>query len=304
MQRSHAGLTYDPKAGGLLLYGGVPPLCLPSASQRELNTKNYGATWFYGATRWIPHYAAQTSVSVFGGVAFDGTLGEPVFLAASTAKGADTTLIYGQAGWQRLPVKRNPPGGALPVTVADGASGEVIAWDASPSGGTEIWSFNGRTWNEEAIPAGLARLNYVTMAYDSAHRRIVLIGSQVAGGGLQTWFFAGSTWSKDQAGGGPQQDELAPTGQSAAFDPSLGAVVLLASMTNLSMETWELRGERWTELDPKSEPLFRVGEAIANDPLGKDVVIFGGAGEPTHNHENFYNDFWSFDKGDWVRLNA
>jgi hypothetical protein len=138
------------------------------------------------------------------------------------------------------------------------------------------------------------------MAYDVLRKRIVLFGGRDANGANPadtTWEFDGHTWTNLTPASGPVPREVA----ALAYDEARQQVVLFgggfAGSSGSLADTWTWNGAQWTQQFPQQSPANRFGHAMAYDPAGARVLMFGG----THSG-GFGNDLWQWDGANWTAL--
>jgi hypothetical protein len=162
---------------------------------------------------------------------------------------------------------------------------------ASPT--AETWTWRSGKWTKLAPAASPPPRTWGGMAYDQAHRQIVLFG----GGGrgtvatLQdTWIWDGNTWSQRNPVTKPPVSAL----PVLVYHAKLGRVVALVDVPGEVAQTWTWDGNSWTRLRPSIEleaGLF--GESAASaayDATHQAIVVFGRS-----------RDTWTFDGTSWAR---
>jgi hypothetical protein len=63
------------------------------------------------------------------------------------------------------------------------------------------------------------------------------------------------------------------------------------------METWLFEGANWRRLTTGG-PSPRGDHAVVHDPIGRRVLLFGGA----RDSRTKFNDVWQFDGESWTQL--
>jgi hypothetical protein len=87
-----------------------------------------------------------------------------------------------------------------------------------------------------------------------------------------------------------------------AWDGNTGNVLLFGGMdwnNRTHGDTWSWNGNRWTLLHPPTSPPARSGSAMGWDPVHHQVVVFGGAGDPSGSAV-MYHDTWTWDGRTWT----
>ena len=172
---------------------------------------------------------------------------------------------------------------ALPVLV-------LLAISATTSKGP----CQGLTW-KKAVPASspLARLGHA-MAYDAAHKQVVLFGGWVSSSGTgETWIWDGSTWTQ-------RKPKTSPSGRYRhvmAYDAARKQIVLFGGRMGsrvYSAETWTWDGSNWTQRKPTTSPPGREYAGMAYDAARQEVVLFGGK------NQTVLGDTWTWDGKTWI----
>lgn len=127
--------------------------------------------------------------------------------------------------------------------------------------------------------------------FDTARNRFVLYGGRGSAGGLvtdlRTWELYGGAWHAVTTAHQPViQDGTHAPFESVwmVFDEARGVSVLnywnleSGPVTN-TCRTWEYDGTDWTEFTGSSP--FKILSAAAYDPVGSQIVMWGGTGDGT-----------------------
>ena len=88
-----------------------------------------------------------------------------------------------------------------------------------------------------------------------------------------------------------------------AFDPADDYLVLFGGCAGvfcfgISNQTWEFVSGQWWEIEPTPAPVGRTDAAMAYDPVGMRLLLFGGIDSSLA----FDADTWSFSGGHWTSL--
>ena len=146
--------------------------------------------------------------------------------------------------------------------------------------------------------------------YDSTLGKSVLVGEErtsdsllgwnghewgMSGGtGTQAWLWDGVDWLRVSG----EQPPRAVWG-SIAFDSNRRELFLLTTR----METWLLRGDRWTRLQPTRSPRPAPNGffAMTYDPSRKSTLFFGGESRPGEPEKGWVypETTWSYDGEKW-----
>ncbi|MGB3969729.1 MAG: kelch repeat-containing protein [Planctomycetota bacterium] len=193
-------------------------------------------------------------------------------------------------------------------------AGHAVAYDAARDrvvvfGGerglltvlNDTWEFDGASWQQIATAAAPSPRFGAVAVFDSLRNRIVLFGGNVSTGRSdELWEYDGTNWTLVPMPVRPP----ARTGHSFAYDPVRQVCVLFGgwdipfswSPVVFHQDTWEYDGATWTQYSVSSPPA-REAAAMAWDPLGGGVVLFGGV----HTALPF-QDTWRFDGTNWTSI--
>lgn len=148
----------------------------------------------------------------------------------------------------------------------------------------DTWEWDGTAWSYRTVAIRPQGRSGHAMAYDPDRQRTVLVAgtndlsyphSSPYG---DTWEWDGTQWQR-VANSGP-----APrTGHTLAYDPVRRRIVLFggiqhfwANPPTVYADTWEWDGSAWRQVPVTRSPPPRDGHAVAEDPLGRGLVLFGG----------------------------
>ena len=239
--REAHGLAFDSRRGRVVLHGGVQVgyYAVPSVTRKD--------TWEWDGSAW----QSLGNGPVATGSMVDAPKHGMTLLA--TATNGVTTWAYDGASWSRP--EQTPAPLANPALAFDPVRQRAV--HASADG---TWEHDGAGWARVTIevPIGLAD---PTLAHDASRPGSgeVLLFDRGA-----TYLWNGATWTVSPAGG--------PTGKGAMVaDTARGEVVLFTE----AGETWLWRNNAWTRRWVAG-PSPRMGAAMAFDPAGGLVFLFGG----------------------------
>jgi cysteine-rich repeat protein len=278
-------LAYDPVRGRIVLFGGAVPV--------------FGSyvpdTWEYDGTDWTqvmtpttpPGRASHT-------LTWMPTLGAVVM--TSGTGGVQESWRYDGLDWTLLAVGPTPSARQLPTAAFDVARQELMLFGGlGPGYQADTWRFDGSAWTEVTVaPAPPARRGH-TVAYDSQRGRVVVFGGYTGAYAGDTWAWDGGRWTEVVGAGPPARHEAA-----MAEDPLRGALVLFGGYNGTSSlgDTWELRGDTWTEATPLASPPSRFWHAMTYDPDRAAVVTLGGRTDDPFASGGL-DDTWAFDGVTW-----
>jgi hypothetical protein len=190
-------------------------------------------------------------------------------------------------GTATLPPARTEAGLAY-----DGATTNVVLFGGlqgqDPSGQlNDTWMWDGSHWSQQHPAQSPPATNYPVMAYDGAHRDVVLLDHG------QTWTWNGSTWQQASPSHAPADPIHSDV---MAYDGAMSRVILFGGSTG--NETWSWDGSTWTVLQPPVSPSPRTGTCLAYDSTRQEITLFGG--KDVANPQNEFNDTWTFDGTTWL----
>jgi len=141
----------------------------------------------------------------------------------------------------------------------------------------------GERWEQITTEHSPTARHHPASAYDSARQRWVLFGG---GEGFDqyvsdTWEFDGTDWHEVATSGPP------PGMHAMAYDPIAQRVFMYCA--GATSETWSFDGAAWQQL-PTTEPAQPLSAALAYDPDGQRIVMFGDT------------QTWQLVGGEWTQV--
>src|SRR2546422_1756765 len=232
-----------------------------------------------GLGRWR-RLTPKTIPSVrFGAVmAFDGARGAPILFSEGQAAEA---WAWNGSTWLRERPPLSPPARAGARISYHPPTKTIVLFGGTTSQGFlgDTWLWNGRTWNAVLGAGPRARAN-ASMAFDPGTGSLILFGGY--GDGLlgDTWKWDGRAWRALS----PSTSPPPLSGTSSAYSAALGKLILFGGSPfqmagGGSDVTWAWDGMNWSRISFDSSPPGRFFAAMAADPEGKLVLLFGGSGE-------------------------
>jgi len=150
----------------------------------------------------------------------------------------------------------------------------------------DTWLWNGRTWIAASGTGPRAR-SRASMAFDPARGNVVMFGG--FNGGLlgDTWIWDGKSWRALSSSSSPP-----PVGAGFAYSAAAGKLITCGGTRfqgamGGSQETWGWDGSNWSEVSFGSSPPARKNAAMAADPEGRLILLFGGL-----NDRGLLGDTW------------
>ena len=210
------------------------------------------------------------------------------------------------SNWSKLSPTNSPPARFLHAMAYDPVSKKIVLFGGfSTSDLNDTWTFDGKTWTQEHPSVSPPIRNGAAMLFDKKSQKVVMFGGYNGGHSntafLQdTWLWDGakSTWTKAKMKTLPAR----ATGAVLFVDPLTGGVMMFGGwnptqkVPNLH-ETYRWTGQAWQKLHPKNVPIGRGWAVAVLDPVHKNVVMTGGAGD-TIRTDNTY----TWDGKDWTQV--
>jgi N-acetylneuraminic acid mutarotase len=207
------------------------------------------------------------------------------------------------------------PGGEVLVVDGPVCADDYTWWLVRSSDGLEGWSAEGNSkgywfiplqqsaegWQPQAFTSFPSPRKGIAMVYDLARKVVVVVGGtdwkMVSG---ETWEFDGVSWKfRSDVNRIPER-----SGASVAYDKDRQVTVLFGGNglgnSKFFNDTWEYDGTKWVKQNPSISPPSRNGAAMAYDPQGQRLLLFGGfgrVGDPP-----FFDDTWEYKNGEWRQL--
>lgn len=141
-----------------------------------------------------------------------------------------------------------------------------------------VREWDGLSWLElPSVVSPPPRMN-PGATFDSVRQRLVLFGGRTS-----TFTALDDTWEWDGVNWSQQNPTNRPAGRydhAMAFDPNRQRTVLYSGGVMWGgiglPETWEWDGASWVQPPTATSPGHRRGAAMAFDPIGGEVLLFGG----------------------------
>jgi N-acetylneuraminic acid mutarotase len=207
------------------------------------------------------------------------------------------------------------PSGAVPdaryggAMVYDSSTGKVIMFGGSGANGplNDIWAYDptANTWTNLNPSGTLPKARDATaLVSDASTNKLIMFGGVGMSGQLNdTWAYdpTANTWTDLQPSGTVPD---ARAGQSMAYDPSTGKVIMFGGFGSASLnDTWayDPGANTWTDLKPSGTlPPARNNFSLSYEASLDQVVAFGGFSD-----SNYLSDTWAYDPSanTWTDLN-
>ena len=186
LSKARHGLAYDASRLVLVVFGGAPS----SGETWELDVTQSTKTWVQVATTGPPTrnylgmvYAPGQGVLMFGG--FDGTT---TYNDLWSWNGS----VWTQLCTSSACTAARPPGRYSGGVAYDSLRNKLIITGGRTATAdlSDTWEWDGTAWKETS-PSGISARSFTSMAFDSAHGRVVIEGGRQTSGSL---VFLGDTW--------------------------------------------------------------------------------------------------------------
>lgn len=188
----------------------------------------------------------------------------------------------------------------------------LIGGPGQPRAGTreQVWGWGDTGWEHFPESGPEARGN-ASAAYDTQRNLAIVTGGiRQSATDSATWEIIADTWEGGTYGWRRiSGTEISPRDHhSMVYDERLKEIILFGGIPADRSEpwpgdTWVLRSEGWIRI-AKEGPAGRARSAMVYDNKRKQVVLFGGVGEPagTDQSQIFYNDTWIWEGAAWRKV--
>ena len=248
-------------------------------------------TWVWDGTTWTQKAPVVSPTSGSPALmAYDSAHQVIVLLESQTLPNGLNVIVtwtWDGTNWTKHTAATTPPAGQGQSVAGDAASGQVVLFgglllDSSHRGLTNAtWTWDGTTWTEQFPANSLSARWGQSIAYDSTHEAVVLVGgSSSTEAFTDTWTWDGTNWTQ-------RVPAMAPAlGGPIADDPLDGGVLMFGGPSP-SDQTWHWNGTVWSQVIPT--PLGRHGAAFGYDAATSNVVLFGGC---CYSNGHLFADTW------------
>jgi hypothetical protein len=143
------------------------------------------------------------------------------------------------------------------------------------------------------------------MAFHPGTDSIFLFGGSPVGGGgnlNDMWEWDGKSWRALS----PTLNPLPAAGNNLAYSATLRRLIMVGNLhveippggyvppRGSSGNTWAWDGKNWSLIKLMPTPPFREGGAMAADPIGRRILLFGGIGNVGPAASDYIGDTWIF----------
>lgn len=288
--RIWAGAAYDSARQRVVLQGGV-----------HMGSSVFTDTWEHDGAQWVPRPSATANGSTSMVMAYDAARAVTVLVELRGAYTPVRTWIWDGVDWH-VAASAGPIRDIEASVAYDELRNVVVLWGSR--GDPNVWEWNGFSWTPRVATTGPLR-EQPAVYFDASRARVVAVGGNewgVVAGSASNLGMRTDVWEWDGVAAQLVVPDRVPSqklGRGVCADFARGELLLFGGDGYGQLqpaETWTWAGA-WTRRQPATQPSARFGAAMAWDPLGQRVVMFGGetASGPTA-------ELWSWNGSDWTLL--
>jgi hypothetical protein len=291
LARSAAAAAFYPPEGKVVLFGGITGF--PQNGPAQVSAE----TWTWDGMSWQQLHPVNSPPGRHGeGLVYDQV---HQVLVLYGGQGADQgfltdTWTWNGTNWTQMSPSQSPPTWFFAPMTYDATRKATLlyvgsgSWPLTPP--NQTWSWDGSTWTlvpTTTDPNGVNNINNSTIVYDSARAQTLLVS------GSGTWVLGAGGWRR-LTGGGPQiTNNLA-----IVDDEARGELVEVGA----NGDTWTWDGKAWIAKNPSVAPSARIAETLVNDPIHKQVVLFGGGTAGVASTASLTSETWVWDGNAWKQV--
>jgi hypothetical protein len=294
---------YDPVRDRMIVFAGI------GEAYTLLN--DVWALGLAGAPTWAPLAASGTAPAPGGGYQSVYDPAGDRMLVSGAAQASSNPLWSLSLGsgpaWTVLVPSGTPPRDRWNSSlVYDSARGRLLLHGGAMSGGGpqsagETWALSlGASPAWSAVRAPAPGRDYTSAVLDDVSQRMVVFG------GLQHsgyYVSLNDVWARDLASDGPWTAltavgpaPAARYSHSAIFDATRHRMIVFGGMASTATnDVWSLSlgaSPAWSLIAPDgAPPSLRSGHVAVYDPVGDQMVVFGGSGASFP--QQLFNDTWT-----------
>lgn len=273
---------------------------------------------------WTPVAVSRGPTLGYGPMTFDAADGYALLYETDIVSSVPVSpcghqelwkFVHGE--WTELPSTSAPKFDTALLTY-DPTDNDVVLFGGCGTESNQTWTYAGGVWQNVTTPVAPPAREAASLAYDPSTKGVVLFGGYVyfnltVGAGFQsndTWEFQHGVWHNITSRLAPPARDLDGMA-SDTFDNEVllfgGEGGLIRTVTGgecclpLS-DTWTFANGLWSNASSSFGPSARTMPALADDPAGQAVVLFGGEKAPVAPEGSPLNDTWGFSAGRWQNL--
>ncbi len=297
--RSWAAAAYFPPAQSIVLFGGMT----------TYNPGHSGAsneTWTWDGHLWRQLRPVNSPPARYGaGMVYD-PVNKGLVLFGGTPDGLNAygdTWTWDGTNWKQVSPATSPQAWPFATMAYDPVRNEALLYlgglfcpCVSPD---QTWAWNGISWSQVAPgttpdPKAGQQMSGIggRLAFDAKGGRTLYVGSSGTWAlGVAGWFPLGNSGTQIQT------DQSGWVNFAVANDDAQGGLVELGA----NSDTWFWNGSAWTAQNPATAPPARYGEALAYDPVNRQLILFGGQVLNPPSWSGM-NDTWAWDGHVWKQV--
>ncbi|MBL8631845.1 MAG: hypothetical protein JNM40_01385 [Myxococcales bacterium] len=282
--------------GGVCAMSGIDVLCqdqwqLTPATWDQQTVTNPPAARYDSTFIWDDN---AKGLLLFGGLT----------ILNNTNSQTNELWLWDGSTWTKKAPTASPSGRYAHAMAFDSLRKVAVLFGGIPVGGNAVgdtWEWNNSQWIQRTTATVPNVRSDHRMVYDTKDKRILMHGGFVAGQySRETWSYDGSNWTQ------LPEDTAVPRRVKfgMAYDENrqvtvvFGGEILNGAIAQLTNDTWEFDGTKWTKKTPGTPPGNRVFPAMFYDAGRKQVLLFGG--DPINADQT--KDMWAWDGTNWTQL--
>lgn len=287
--RTQARMAWDTPNNVGVLFGGIGPFDGATSLQHDS-----AETWLWNGSRWLQRFPVTTPpqravhsmiydttrnrVVMFGGRQSAAEREEdPIYL--------NDTWVYEDENWKRLDSTENPPVRQFGAMAYDRVRDKVVLYGGNvlaADGVTftphdDTWELAGDQWT--SVSSDGPDVAKPILAYDPTNNQVIMAGLNATGTATVMYRYdaAGHAWVAITPTAMPtcvndgHMVYREHTGRLTFF----GGICALDTPAPEEVWEWDSAGNTWTKLTINTFSRL-AGQAVAYDPLRREVVAFGG----------------------------
>ncbi len=292
---SYSPMCYDPEHKMILLQGGTwkyqhyCACCSPSPE-----------TWLWNGRRWQWKWDIFAPYTGYGfGLTYDFNQRQVVLFGGERCEASDIpvrlneTWCWNGSAWRQLMPPISPPPRNNPAITYNKYKRVVVLFGGETTSPpyfyyedlNDTWFWDGETWHQANPTTPPSPRAGAVMAYDEAHREIVLYGGEGADYSTlhDTWTFDGTNWRQRFPAHPP---DFTPA--DMVFNRARCRVTLFGANTDKILE-WN--GRDWLPLNVPDTPTFSQNCGFTYDTDKNAIIIYGAKGKPWY-PSSYHNSTW------------
>ncbi len=241
-------------------------------------------TWRFAGQRWRRLVGTSPPSARLGhDMVYDAARHRIVLFGGGDSVSLADTWEFDGVSWSPMTPTDDPGPRSAHTMAYDSQRGVVVLFggvDENSNEATGTWEYDGSNWSPVTTTNEPPLRITPGMVYD-VQRDVILMygGLSMATGDLMgdTWEYDGTNWTEVTTAVNPGDRY----GHRLAYHAALGRIVLFGgyNFSGFLTDTWEYDGNTWHQTSPPGSPSGRVMLGMSWFPLGRSVLIFGGAAD-------------------------